>query len=153
MIWYNALANNNYIIIEKDGLGVICVRFIASMMMHLNVEKDVRNGISMMKYAVNHRENFVNLECGFFVAYLLTVCSFAVELTVILVLVSFTDVLKVVMGYVSLAAIANIPRFYYNSLVEHKLLNISKVTLDITKFRHTNPRENAPSSVHFMRFI
>ena len=63
------------------------------MMMHLNVEKDVRNGITMMKYAVNHRENFVNLECAFFISYLLTLCSFAVEITVILVLVSFTTVL------------------------------------------------------------
>ena len=62
-------------------------------MMHLNVEKDVRNGITMMKYAVNHRENFVNVECGFFIAYLHTTCSFAVEITVILVLVSFTNVL------------------------------------------------------------
>jgi len=31
-------------------------RFIASMFMHINVEKDVRSGIGMMKYAVNHHE-------------------------------------------------------------------------------------------------
>ena len=47
------------------------------------------------------------------------------------------------MGYVSLAAISNIPRFYYNSLVDHKLLDVCKVNLDITKFRHMNPRQDA----------
>ena len=153
MIWYHAINETNFIIIENDGLEVICVRFIASMLMHLNVEKDVRNGIQMMKYAVNHSENFVNLDVGFFIGFMLTICSFGVEITVILVLVSFRDVLKVVMGYVSLAAISNIPRFYYNSLVEHKLLTVADVTLAITKFRHMNPRENAPFKLHVMRFI
>lgn len=91
-------------------------------MMHLQVEKDVRNGISMMKYAVNHPENFRNVHSAFFISWLLAFNSILIELTVILVLVSLPNVLEVIMKYVSLSAIANIPRFYYNSLVEHKLL-------------------------------
>ena len=51
----------------------MAARFIAAMMMHLNVEKDVRNGLSMMKYAVNHYQNFHNVHVAFFIAFMLTI--------------------------------------------------------------------------------
>jgi hypothetical protein len=108
------------------------------MMMHLNVEKDVRNGLSMMKYAVNHSKNFKNVDIAFYTSFLHTITSILIEITVILVLTSLPNILEVVMKYVSLAAIANIPRFYYNSLVEHKLLGVSGMKLNITNFRHLN---------------
>ena len=52
---------------------MMATRFIAAMMMHLNVSKDVRNGISMMKYAVNHYKNFNNVHIAFLIAFLLTI--------------------------------------------------------------------------------
>ncbi len=98
-------------------------------MMHLNIEKDVRNGISMMKYAVNHPEHFKNVHIGFFIGYLLTITSLIIEITVVLVLVSLPNALEVIMKYVSLCAISNIPRFYYQSLVEHKMLKAGGLVL------------------------
>ena len=89
----------------------LLARFLASMMMHLQVEKDIRNGLSMMKYAVNHYENFTNVHASFFIAFLLTFTSFIIEFSVILVLTSFPNVLEVILKYVSLAARSNISRF------------------------------------------
>ena len=56
MILYYAFEsdNNGFVFYTPKDTMLICVRYIASLMMHLNVEKDVRNGLSMMKYAVNH---------------------------------------------------------------------------------------------------
>ena len=122
-------------------------------MMHIQVGTDVRNGLSMMKYAVNHPENFRNVHVAFFIAWLLTIVSLMVELSVILVLASLPNVLEVIMKYVSLCAIAAIPRFYYNSLVEHKLLTAAGLTLDITKFRHDNHMSKATLDIRFMRLI
>ena len=68
---------------RMECFEIICVRFIASLMMHLNVEKDLRNGISMMKYCVNHWQNFNQVGTAFFVSYLLTISSILIELTVI----------------------------------------------------------------------
>jgi hypothetical protein len=121
--------------------------------MHLNVEKDVRNGLSMMKYAVNHPNNFKNLHAAFFIAFLLSTTSMLIEITVILVLVSLPNVLEVIMKYVSLCAIAHLPRFYYSSLVEHKLLGVTALSLDIVNFRHFNHMSKASWDVKFMRFI
>ena len=85
----------------KDTM-LICVRYIASLMMHLNVEKDVRNGISMMKYAVNHPQNFTNLPVAFLTAFFHTINNLTIEICVILVLISQTTLLDVIMKYVPL---------------------------------------------------
>jgi hypothetical protein len=54
---------------------VLFIRFIASMLMHFNVEKDVRNGLNMMKYIVNHEENFVRPADTFLICFLSTFMS------------------------------------------------------------------------------
>ena len=43
---------------RAKNIDMMIARFMASMMMHINVENHIRNGLSMMKYAVNHYENF-----------------------------------------------------------------------------------------------
>ena len=53
-----------------------------------------------------------------------------------LILTSMADVVGVIMKYVSLAAIANIPRFYFASLTtEHKLTKCKDMKLEITMQR------------------
>ena len=123
-------------------------RFIASMFMHINVEKDVRAGILLMKYAVNHYENFTNPYPPFFIGLFMTIISFIVEINVMIILSSMGDVLSVINKYVSLAAIVNIPRFYYGSLVEHKITACNQVKLQVTKFRKDNPRKEATPTAH-----
>mmetsp|Transcript_14419 Transcript_14419/g.24594 ORF Transcript_14419/g.24594 Transcript_14419/m.24594 type:complete len:263 (+) Transcript_14419:1074-1862(+) len=153
LIWYYAIFNGNFAIMQPDGLDILCARFIASMMMHLNIEKDVRNGISMMKYCVNHPANFKNVHVAFLISFLLTVSSLLIEFTVMLVLISLPNVLEVIMKYVSLAAIANVPRFYFNSLVDHKLLKCAGLVIPITNFRRDDPRKHAHWSLKLMRVL
>ena len=106
-----------------------------------------------MKYSVNHYENFNNVVPAFVLALNSTIISLIVEFNVMIILSSMPNVLGVVMKYVSLAAIANIPRFYYNSLVEHRLCIVKDKKLKITKFRHQDPLKGAPSHILVMRVV
>jgi len=56
--------------------------------MHLNVEKDVNQGINLMKYVVNHYKNFNNPYGAFLIAFLHFFVMILVEVNVIYVLVS-----------------------------------------------------------------
>jgi len=123
------------------------------MMMHLNINKDVTNGLHMMKYAVNHYQNFTNVHIAFFVASAHTVISLGIEVTVIMVLCSFSNSLKVIMGYVALSAIANIPKFFFGSLSQHKMLTCAGHKLDIKIYRRDNLTRLAPFGIKVMRFI
>ena len=129
-------------------------RFICSMMMHLQVEKDIRNGLAMMKYAVNHYQRFTNVYPAFTVAVIHTCTSLLIEFSVVLVLLSLNNVLGIIMKYVSLSAIAKIPSFYYNSLYDNKLLSIAghhKLQIDVLR-RH-DQLKNSPCTIKIMRFI
>jgi hypothetical protein len=70
----------------------------------------------MMKYSVNHYRQFNNVIPAFLIGFNCTLISLIVEINVMIILSSLKDILGVVLKYVSLAAIANIPRFYYGSL-------------------------------------
>jgi len=98
----------------------------------------------MMKYAANHYQNFTNVYPAFAIGFFQFLISLIVEVNVMIILSSLDDIISVIMKYVSLAAIANIPRFYYNSLVEHRMTGVKDITLKITSFRHENPRKDAP---------
>ena len=57
-IWNFVKVDPNFKIERPINYDMLIGRFVASMMMHINVEKDVRAGLAMMKYAVNHRDKF-----------------------------------------------------------------------------------------------
>lgn len=44
-IWKYAATNGQFKIRPASSPDMMIARFVASMMMHINVEKDVRNGI------------------------------------------------------------------------------------------------------------
>lgn len=151
--WYFAKTDKKFMIQPANGTVMMISRFIASMFMHINVEKDVRNGIGMMKYASNHPENFTNVYPAFIIGLYLTINSFLVELNVMLILSSIPDVLNVIMKYVSLCAIAHLPRFYYSSLVQNKAVKFAQLQLPVTNFRHDGFLKYAHWSYKLMRYV
>ena len=85
-IWKYAQTNEGFAIRPVKTLDMMIARFIASAFMHINVEKDVRAGISMMKYAINHFENFTNPYPPFFIGLLQFIISVFVEINVMFIL-------------------------------------------------------------------
>ena len=152
-IWKYVSLDDAFEIKRAVSLDMMVARFMASMMMHINVEKDVRGGLMMMKYVVNHHDRFTNAYAPFFLAFLLTLIAIIVEINVMIILSSMQEILGVVMKFVSLASIANIPRQYYSSLVQHKMLISGGFKLDIVNFRHKNPLKNAPYGIYCLRVI
>jgi len=51
------LTNDKFSIVPATSFQIIIPRLLSSIMMHLNVEPDIRNGINMMKWVVNHPES------------------------------------------------------------------------------------------------
>ena len=111
-------------------------RFLGSLMMHINIERDVRCSIDMMKFCVNHYDQFTNVTAAFSIALIWAIISLVIEFNVMVILSTMPDIIGVIMKYVSLAAISKIPRFYFNSLTEHKCLKIGGKLISKNKFRN-----------------
>ena len=152
-IWIYAWQTSTFMITPAATIDMIIARFLGSLMMHINVEKEIRAGLTMMKYAVNHHENFTNVYPAFVIAWSSVIINLTVEANVMIILSTLPNVMSVIMKYVSLAAIANIPKFYYASLLEHKMLKCCKENIKITNFRHNNPLAKAPLIIKLFRVI
>lgn len=146
--------NFEHLITPSDSLDMMIARFIASIMMHINVEQDVKQGITMMKYATNHWREFNNPMMPFITGLLSTLIALIIEFNVMIILSALPDLLGIIVRYVSLASIAKVPQIYFGSLSN---MNISEKLkdkkLNITQHRHDNPLKDAPLSVHVMRYI
>jgi len=66
-----AIGSDAFLADPPGGTEVLIARFAATVFMHIYVEKDVRNGLAMMKYSVNHRDHFVNPYAAFIQGYAL----------------------------------------------------------------------------------
>ena len=87
-MWNYAKTSTKFVRVPASSMSLIAARFLACMIMHINVEKDVQLGIKMMKYCVNHYENFTNPHASFFIALLHFFLSISVEINVIIIFTS-----------------------------------------------------------------
>ena len=108
----------NNLITPSDSLDMMIARFVASVMMHINVEQDVKQGISMMKYATNHWREFHNPLMPFITGIISTLIALVIEFNVMIILSALPDLLGIIVRYVSLASIAKIPGIYFGSLCD-----------------------------------
>lgn len=52
------MTSEDFHIIPSNSFLIIVARFMSSMMMHLNVEPEIRAGLMLAKYVVNHPNRF-----------------------------------------------------------------------------------------------
>ena len=120
---------------QADSFILIVARFISSMMMHLQVEQDLQLALTLMKYSVNHHENFTSPYPAFLLAFLHFINNVSVEINVILIFTSIQDVVDTLIKYVSLAVASRVPAFYFQSLVANKMLKVNQKQIKIKKYR------------------
>lgn len=132
---------------------VFIARFLASMMMHIYCEQDLRLGLNMMKYVVNHHRNFVNPYASFVFGFMLFSISLWIEINGMIVFQTMVNVMDIIMRYFSIATILRIPRFYYSTCLNNKMLICKGLKLPITNIRADNPRKGAHWTIHGLRVV
>ena len=57
----NGLVENvSFSVVLPDSIYTLGARFVCTILMHLQVEADVRQGLKMMKYVTNHSYDFMS---------------------------------------------------------------------------------------------
>ena len=98
------------------NVTVMGARFICSILMHLQVERDMRQGMRMMKYVVNQPFDFSNPRYAFLVALMQTIAGLGAEILCVIWLCSINTAIDVIIKFVALAKIANVDDFYAAAL-------------------------------------
>lgn len=98
------------------SITVLGARFICTILMHLQVESDVRQGLRMMKYNTHHRSEFIAPNTAFIIALMQCIGGVAAEFFCILYLSSINNPVDVIIRFVALASIAKVDDFYASAL-------------------------------------
>ena len=56
--WFSMATQDAFQFKHPANVWTIITRFMMAIMMHFTVEPDIRNGLALMKYAVNHPGSF-----------------------------------------------------------------------------------------------
>lgn len=108
--------SDNFTIVLPGNVSVMGARFICTILMHLQVEGDMRQGLRMMKYVTNQPFDFANPGSAFFVALMQTLGGLAAEIACILFLGSINKAIDVIIKFVALASIAKVDDIYASAL-------------------------------------
>lgn len=111
-------ATKDEITAEKLGAGITVMgaRFVCTILMHLQVEGDVRQGLAMMKYVTNHPFEFMSPGTAFTIACMQFTGGLAAEFFCILYLGSIDMPVDVIIRFVALASIAKVDDIYASAL-------------------------------------
>jgi hypothetical protein len=110
------LALRNMVMVLPDSPSVLGVRFVCCLLMHLQIEKKIRNGQSMMKYAANHVDKFSVPELAWLVGFLQCISTQATTFACIFFVSTISTPIDVIIKFIALATIAKFDNFYSNSL-------------------------------------
>ena len=101
-------------------------RFVCVILMNLQVEGDVRQGLKLMKYVTNHPFNFMSPKTVFTIGMMQFVGGVAAEFFCVLYLCSLTKSIDVIIRYVALASIAKVDDIYFAALAKtHPLKKVA----------------------------
>ncbi len=107
---------DTFTILNPSAVTVLGARFVCTILMHLQVESDMRQGLRMMKYVTNQPFDFSNPGCAFAVALMQTFGGLFAEIACIVYLSNINKAIDVIIKFVALASIAKVDDFYASAL-------------------------------------
>ena len=116
---FSMILGEGFSIIVPTTVVTMGSRFIATILMHLTVEGDIRQGLFMMKYASNHPFEFLSPTSAFLVGFMQFTGGLAAELVCILYLGKFDEPFLILIQFIALASIAKVDDIYFASLSEN----------------------------------
>lgn len=149
---------NGISIVMPDSVTTLALRFVCTVLMHLQVEADVRQGLRMMKYLPNHYKDFSAPGNAFAVGFLQCVTGLLTEASCILYLGSINNEIDVIIRFMAIGSIAKVDDFYYGALPSENRVLGKVPELDVKvhrrHFRDENYSKAESTCVYYLlRFI
>ena len=155
LLIYDMIQNKAFVMKPPPTYLIVVPRLLSSVMMHLIVEPDIRNGIKLMKYCVNHPgmfkganesrervlENPTAVLPAFFLGFVQAIMGIITEYMVLFYLSTLTYLFDIIMKFAALTFVVSVDNLYANALFENKMKLSAGKKLIVAFKRHM---ENDP---------
>jgi hypothetical protein len=102
---------------------VIISRFVCGIVLHMQLQDELKAGLGKMKFAINHSYKFkpgIGYQVAFMSGLMQASMIMVVEIVNVLVILSYADTLNVVICFCALAIIAEFDNFFYEAIGANK---------------------------------
>ena len=112
---------------------MLIVRFLCTVLLHIQLEGEIRTALGMIKYFNNHPENFAKgTYAPFYIALMQLLGCIIAELLNIWLVCREDSVKDTLMNYIALGVIAEIDDIYGNSIQNDKLKDLIDCKIEVT---------------------
>ena len=145
----------NFVIVFPKDLATMAARFICTILMHLQVESDIRQGLRMMKYSINHSDDFSGPFNAFLIGFLQMIGGLSAEIACIFYLSSINTPMDVIIRFIAMGSIAKVDDFYASALPDdNRIKGKSKpMTVKLHRRDHQEGKIKPTMSYWLGRFI
>ena len=114
MLVPSVFSNTEFVAAENTRITI--ARFICAVVLHMELQDEGYQGLSMMKYALNHSWRFDHPGTAFMAGFLQVSVVFLVEFVNILAILSSQSEPDIVMNFLALTIIANFDDLFFRAL-------------------------------------
>ena len=98
------------------SLWLVTARFICGVILHMKLADEIKAGLEMMKFSLNHEYRFQDFYLAFLAGLLQTTMIIVVETVNILAILASTSTIEVVLNFMALAVISEFDDTFYDAL-------------------------------------
>lgn len=120
---------------------IVVARFICAVVLHMALQDEIKQGLDVMKYTLNHSWRFDNWHLAFLCGFLQTIVIVCVEVVNFIAIMSSQEITSVVMNFLALVVISEFDDFFYQALNSEDNIYLSEPGFaDIFKIERTTSR-------------
>ena len=140
---------------DKIGYELVIMRFICVILLHIQIESEVRQALTMVKYQINHPGNFRDrkdqstLLPSTLIILMQAASSIATEVINLLLIIEATNAKDALMNFISLGVISQIDDIYFTIIRNSKLKealeagHTPQISVTTKNLRESNSRSRA----------
>ena len=99
-----------------NSYWLVTARFICGVILHMNLQDELRSGMNMMKFALNHDYRFDDYKIAFLAGFLQASMILVVEFVNFLTIMTATNVMEIVLNFMALTIISEFDDIFFKSL-------------------------------------
>jgi len=117
------IGHHNFEIVRPKSIPITIIRFIASIMMHMNVEFKIRQSLNMMKFVSLHEHEFDRPGFAFFVGFMQFMTTAGIEVMCAVFMSSLNMIILCFVKYLAFGQILKLDLNYAKALPPENKIN------------------------------
>ena len=96
-----------------DGVKIVLARFICAIFLHVTLVDKTKQGLAMMKYAMNHPWKFRNWQAGYYIGFMQMFVVISVEVVNMAILITNNTIVEILMNFLALVIITDFDDYFF----------------------------------------